>query len=43
MKGENKDLREQIGKQNERIADLEQKYKDHEERIEKRRWTELFL
>ena len=43
MKGENKDLREQIGKQNERIADLEQKYKDHEERIEKRRWKELFL
>ena len=33
----NKDLRDQINAQNEKIDNLENKIKDHEERIEKRK------
>ena len=41
-KESNKDLRDQINAQNEKIDNLENKIKDHEERIEKRKGF-LFL
>lgn len=37
MKNTNKDLKEQMSAQNEKIENLENKIKDHEDRIEKRK------
>jgi hypothetical protein len=38
LKGDNKDLKDQLKAQNDRISDLENKFKDHDARIRKRKY-----